>query len=129
MKYILDTHILLWAASGSKKLSLAAKKIINNTNNQLFFSVASIWEVAIKQGLARDDFHIDARLLRRALIDNGYSELPILSEHVVEVNTLPMIHKDPFDRILIAQSMVEGIILMTADESVCQYNRAMIKKV
>ncbi|WP_192482883.1 MULTISPECIES: type II toxin-antitoxin system VapC family toxin [Cysteiniphilum] len=129
MKYILDTHILLWAASGSKKLSLAAKKIINNTNNQLFFSVASIWEVAIKQGLARDDFQVDARLLRRALIDNGYSELPILSEHVVEVNTLPMIHKDPFDRILIAQSMVEGIILMTADESVCQYNRAMIKKV
>lgn len=129
MKYILDTHILLWAASGSKKLSLAAKKIINNTNNQLFFSVASIWEVAIKQGLARDDFQVDARLLRRALIDNGYSELPILSEHVVEVNTLPMIHKDPFDRILIAQSMVEGIMLITADESVCQYNRAMIKKV
>lgn len=129
MKYILDTHILLWAASGSRKLSLAAKKIINNTNNQLFFSVASIWEVAIKQSLARDDFQVDARLLRRALIDNGYSELPIFSEHVVEVNTLPMIHKDPFDRILIAQSMVEGIMLMTADESICQYQQAMIKKV
>jgi len=75
------------------------------------------------------DFQIDARLLRRALIDNGYSELPILSEHVVEVNTLPMIHKDPFDRILIAQSMVEGIMLISADESICQYQQAMIKKV
>lgn len=95
----------------------------------MFFSVASIWEVAIKQSLARDDFQVDARLLRRALIDNGYSELPILSEHVVEINTLPMIHKDPFDRILIAQSMVEGIMLMTAGELICQYQQGMVKKV
>ncbi|WP_395947589.1 type II toxin-antitoxin system VapC family toxin [Caedibacter taeniospiralis] len=128
MKLILDTHVLLWVASDSKKLSAETRRILNDTKNELFFSVASIWEVAIKQSLARDDFNVDARLLRRGLLDHGYSELPILSEHVVEINNLPMIHKDPFDRLLIAQSMVEGIILLTSDELVAQY-QGMIKKV
>jgi PIN domain nuclease of toxin-antitoxin system len=85
------------------------------------FSAASLWEVAIKSGLGRDDFRVDARLLRRGLLDNGYDELAITGEHAVAVANLPPIHKDPFDRMLAAQSAVEGILLLTADPVVAQY--------
>ncbi|WP_338068579.1 type II toxin-antitoxin system VapC family toxin [Azotobacter chroococcum] len=81
----------------------------------------SLWETAIKRGLGRNDFQVDARVLRRGLLDNGYNELPITSEHSVAIDTLPPIHKDPFDRILVAQAMVEGIILLTADALVARY--------
>jgi PIN domain nuclease of toxin-antitoxin system len=80
-----------------------------------------LWEIAIKSGLGRGDFQVDARLLRRELLDNGYLELPITSEHAVAIDGLPPIHKDPFDRLLVAQSMVEGITLLTADPLVAQY--------
>jgi PIN domain nuclease of toxin-antitoxin system len=82
---------------------------------------ASLWEVVIKRGLGRDDFEADSRLLRRGLLDNGYGELPMGSEHVLAIENLPAIHKDPFDRILIAQAQVEGITLLTADPTVAQY--------
>jgi PIN domain nuclease of toxin-antitoxin system len=83
--------------------------------------VSSLWEVVIKRGLGRDDFKVDPRLLRRGLLDNGYSELPISSEHVVAIDTLPPIHKDPFDRVLVAQALVEGITLLTTDATVARY--------
>ena len=118
---LLDTHLLLWAAICPEKLSLDAREIISDNNVSLVFSVASIWEVAIKKGLGRADFVVDARLLRRGLLDNGYNELAILSEHVVAIDALPNIHKDPFDRILIAQAIFEGIILLTADPVVGRY--------
>jgi len=89
--------------------------------NELFFSVASLWEIVIKCGLGRADFQVDPRLLRRGLLDNGYNELPILSEHVVTVGVLPPLHKDPFDRLLIAQAMVEGITLLTSDARAAEY--------
>ena len=122
MKFILDTHLLLWAAGNSKKLSSSARTIINDESNELFFSAASIWEVAIKQSLGRDDFKADARLLRRGLLDNGYSELPIDSEHAVTIDSLPNFHKDPFDRILIAQAMTEGITLLTSNSVIARYS-------
>ncbi len=121
MKLLLDTHLLLWAAGQPNRLSPAALKLIDNPANDLFFSAASIWEVAIKRGLGRDDFQADPRLLRRGLLDNGYSELPILSDYVVAIDSLPPIHKDPFDRLLVAQAMVEGISLLTSDSVVAQY--------
>lgn len=121
MKLLLDTHLLLWAAGQPKKLSTPARKLMENPANDLLFSAASIWEVAIKRGLGRDDFEADPRLLRRGLLDNGYSELPILSDHVVGIDLLPPIHKDPFDRLLVAQATVEGITLLTADSVVAQY--------
>jgi PIN domain nuclease of toxin-antitoxin system len=121
MKLLLDTHLLLWAAGQSNRLSSTAKKLIDNPANELLFSAASVWEVAIKRGLGRGDFQIDPRLLRRGLLDNGYSELPILSEHVVAIESLPPIHKDPFDRLLMAQANVEGVTLLTADSVVAQY--------
>ncbi len=85
------------------------------------FSPASLWEVAIKRGLPRDDFQADPRLLRRGLVDNDYAELPITAEHAIAVDGLPPIHKDPFDRMLVAQSMVEGITLLTVDAIVARY--------
>lgn len=121
MKLLLDTHLLLWLAATPKKLSKKARTYIENQDNELFFSAASIWEVAIKQTLGREDFTVDAHLLRRGLLDNGYSELPILSDHAVAVNGLPDIHKDPFDRMLIAQATVEGFVLLTADATLAKY--------
>lgn len=121
MKLLLDTHLLLWAAGRPDRLSAEARALLDAKENELFFSAASLWEIVIKRGLGRDDFKVDARLLRRGLLDNGYSELPIGSEHVVAIEGLPGIHKDPFDRILLAQAQVEGITLVTADPTLAQY--------
>lgn len=95
--------------------------LIDDLDNQLLFSAASLWEVSIKRGLGQEDFKVDARLLRRGLLDNGYSELPIMSDHVAATENLPLIHKDPFDRILVAQAAVEGITLLTVDTLLSQY--------
>jgi hypothetical protein len=122
MKFLLDTHILLWAAGSPEKLSQQAKSIIEESENELFFSAASLWEISIKIGLGRDDFIVDARVLRRALIDNGYQELSITGLHSVSVEDLPVIHKDPFDRILLSQAMVEGFTLLTSDKTIAQYS-------
>lgn len=121
MKLLLDTHLLLWAAQGVEQLPLDAHALMSDPENELLFSVASLWEIVIKNGLGRKDFKVDPRLLRRCLLDNDYHELPILSEHAVAIGTLPPIHKDPFDRILVAQAMVEGITLLTADGQVAKY--------
>ena len=121
MKLLLDTHLILWAADQSGRLPPAARLLLEDPDNQLMFSAVSIWEIAIKHGLGRSDFHVDARLLRRGLLDNGYLELPITSAHAVAIDRLPPIHKDPFDRLLVAQAMVEGITLVTADPLVGQY--------
>ena len=121
MKLLLDTHLLLWAAGYPDRLSAEARSFIDNPDNELLFSAASLWEVVIKRGLGREDFKVDVRVLRRGLLDNGYSELPIVSGHVVAIESLPTIHKDPFDRVLVAQATVEGITLLTVDSLVAQY--------
>ncbi len=121
MKLLLDTHLLLWAAGEPRRLSKAARALIDDPENELLFSAASSWEVAIKRSLGRKDFTVDARLLRRGLLDNGYGELPILSEHVVATESLPPIHKDPFDRVLVAQAVIEGITLLTVDPVMLRY--------
>ena len=121
MKLLLDTHLLLWSAGIPDRLSAEARALIGAPEHELFFSAASIWEIAIKRGLGRDDFQVDTRLLRRGLLDNGYRELPIGSEHAVAIDSLPPLHKDPFDRLLVAQAMVEGITLLTSDTMVAQY--------
>jgi len=121
MKLLLDTHLLLWAAGEPDRLSAEAVGLLSDETNRLLFSAASLWEVAVKSGLGRADFRADARLLRRGLLDNGYEELPILGAHAVAVEDLPPLHKDPFDRILVAQSTVEGILLLTVDPLVNRY--------
>ena len=125
MKLLLDTHVLLWSAGEPDRLSAEARTLIGATENELFFSAASLWEIVIKRGLGREDFRVDARVLRRGLLDNGYSELPMGSEHVVAIESLPIIHKDPFDRMLIAQAQVEGITLLTSDPTVAKYPGAI----
>jgi PIN domain nuclease of toxin-antitoxin system len=121
VKLLLDTHVVIWAAGFPERLSVEGRELIADTDNDLVFSAASLWEIAIKSTLGREDFIVDARLLRRGLLDNGYSELPVASEHAVAIDGLPPIHKDPFDRLLVAQAMVEGITLLTGDDLVGQY--------
>jgi PIN domain nuclease of toxin-antitoxin system len=121
MQLLLDTHLLLWATAEPVRLSAIARSLITDAENELLFSAASLWEVAIKSSLHRDDFRVNPRLLRRELLNNGYSELPVASEHAVAIDGMPLLHKDPFDRILIAQAMVEGITLLTIDPLVAQY--------
>ena len=121
MKYLLDTHLLLWAAAEPKRLPEAARALMEDADNTLLFSAASLWEVAIKAGLGRPDFVVEPAVLRRGLLDNGYVELSVASEHAVATVTLPPIHRDPFDRLLVAQAQVEGITLLTADAVVARY--------
>jgi len=121
LKLLLDTHLLLWAAGDPGQLSAAARVLMEDQENELLFSAANLWEITIKSSIGRSDFHVDGRVLRRGLLDNGYRELPITSEHAVTIDLLPPIHKDPFDRILVAQAMVEGITLLTNDALIAQY--------
>ena len=121
MRLLLDTHILLWAALSWRRLPSQARVLLEQEHNILVFSVASLWEVAIKRSLGREDFRVDPRLLRRGLVDNGYEELAILGQHTAAVDGLPPLHKDPFDRLLIAQSLIEGITLLTVDPLVARY--------
>jgi len=119
MKLLIDTHLLLWAAAGN--LPADAARYINDMANTLYFSPASIWEVVIKCGLGRTDFIIDPAFLYDGLINAGYIELAIKGQHTLLVHSLPMLHKDPFDRILLAQSAYEGITLLTTDKFISQY--------
>ena len=121
MRLLLDTHLLLWAAAFPDRLSASARSLIEDPQHELHFSVASLWEVAIKFGLARDDFRADPRLVRRALLENGYSELPVMGSHAVAVDLLPSIHGDPFDRLLVAQAQIEAMTLLTADTKISRY--------
>jgi PIN domain nuclease of toxin-antitoxin system len=121
LKLLLDTHLLLWAAGMPDRLSAEALALIEDQANELIYSAASIWEISIKSSLGRPDFQVDPRLLRRALLDNSYMELPITGDHAAAVGGLPTLHGDPFDRLLIAQSMVEGVLLLTSDSLVARY--------
>ena len=121
MKLLLDSHLLIWSALVTRPLPEKAKRLLSDPENDLIFSSASVWEITIKAGLGKPDFQIDPRVLRRTLLDNGYEELPLISEHSIALLNLPPIHKDPFDRILVAQAMVEGITLLTVDATVAKY--------
>ncbi|MDP3404347.1 MAG: type II toxin-antitoxin system VapC family toxin [Brevundimonas sp.] len=122
----MDTHILLWSAQRRQQVPATAALLINDENNVLFFSAASIWEIAVKKA-TRSDFETDSHALRRNLLDNGYVELPIWSIHTLAVERLPMIHRDPFDRILIAQALTEGLTLVTSDHQVARYPGPILK--
>ena len=124
MKLLLDTHILLWLAADM--LPPAAAEYVVDESNELYFSPASIWEIVIKRGLGRPDFEVDPHLLYSGLMENGYEQLMINAQHTLLTGTLPMFHKDPFDRILLAQSISEGISLLTADAIMAKYPAPVI---
>lgn len=121
MKLLPDTHLLVWSAREPERLSKEARYLIEDARNELFFSAVSIWEVAVKQSLNRNDFNVDARALRRGLLENGYRELTLTGDHAIAISELPPIHQDPFDRILIAQARSENITLLTADALIAKY--------
>jgi PIN domain nuclease of toxin-antitoxin system len=121
VRLLLDTHLLLWASGPTELLPDTAVAMLGDPHNELWFSVVSLWEITIKHGLRRGDFQVDPRVFRRELLENGYSELTITAEHALAVGLLPPIHKDPFDRILVAQATVEAIILLTSDATVARY--------
>jgi len=121
VNFLLDTHLILWAATNPHRLSEDARRIVLDSANELFYSAASLWEIAIKRGLGRSDFQVDPRRLWRMLPLNGYRELPITGEHGIAVETLPLLHKDPFDRLLLAQARVESMVLLTKDLQLAEY--------
>ena len=127
MKFLLDTEFVLWVPIDDRRIGGQAREILTDSANQFVFSVSSIWEIAIKKALRRQDFQFDPREIRRLLIENGYEELTLQSRHVVAVDSMAPIHKDPFDRILIAQAMVEGITLLTADPVIARYPGPILK--
>ena len=121
MKLLLDTQLLIWVAGLPQRLSAAALTLLNDPGNELLFSAASIWEIDIKYALRQDHFRVDPRVLRRRSLDSGYTELPVTGRHAVTIDTLPRLHKDPFDRLLLAQAISEGIILLTSDAQLARY--------
>ena len=121
MRLLLDTQILLWSAGIPGRLSKGLRGLIEDPDSQLVFSAASVWEIAIKNSLGREDFRVDPHLVRRGLLENGYDELPVTGLHSAGIEVLPPIHKDPFDRILVMQALMESLTLVTADPVVARY--------
>lgn len=121
MRLLLDTHVLLWAVGMSGRLSAATRQMLETPDNEVYYSAANLWEIAIKSSLRRTDFQIDPEQLLAALPTMDFTELPITARHAAAVARLPSLHRDPFDRLLIAQSQVEPMILLTNDELLVQY--------
>jgi PIN domain nuclease of toxin-antitoxin system len=122
-----DTHLLLWAAFEPGKVPAKAESLLKDLGNELFFSAASIWKVAIKTARGLADFQVNPTRLRMGLLENGYSEIPVTGAHAVAVTALPMLHKDPFDRLLVAQAVVEQFVLLTSDKILAAYPGSIIK--
>lgn len=120
---LLDTNLLLWAAFEPARLSPKAAAALRSRETPLAFSLASLWEVAIKTSLGRPDFAVDPALLHRALLSEGFVEMPITAPHLARVATLPWVHRDPFDRLLVAQALEDGITLLTVDATLKRYGR------
>ena len=122
MNLLLDTHLLIWAASTPEQLSSEALSLLQNPEHNLYFSAVNLWEISIKRGSGRQDFRVDPPLLHRGLIENGYTELVVKSFHCIALEQLPAIHNDPFDRMLVAQAVSEGMLLLTSDSVVAKYS-------
>jgi PIN domain nuclease of toxin-antitoxin system len=121
MRLLLDTHLLVWAMGEPERLPAGCAAMLEDPSNNLVFSVASLWELVIKQALGRPDFNLEPVLLRQALLSGGWQELPIEASHALAVSHLPPLHRDPFDRLLLAQAQVEGLLLLTADSQLSLY--------
>ncbi len=121
MRLLLDTHLLLWSMAASRRLPAEVRELLTDPDNAVFCSAASIWEIAIKSTLEKRDFKIDLPGLLRALPRAGFTELPVSAAHAVAVATLPAHHKDPFDRLLVAQAMRGPLILLTNDSQLAAY--------
>ncbi len=121
MRLLVDTHLLLWSAAMSRRLPSEARRLLEEQNNDVFYSAASLWEIAIMAGLRKSDFMVNLALLRPALAGMGFVELPVSGAHAEKLATLPPVHKDPFDRMLVAQSLTEPLVLLTNDAILAGY--------
>ena len=121
MRLLVDTHLLLWAAASSRRLPQAARRLLEDPANDVLFSAASLWEIVVKTALRKPDFKVDVSLLRPALLEMGFSELPVQGAHAERLASLPPIHRDPFDRMLVAQSLAEPLVLLTNDGVLAGY--------
>ena len=113
--------MLLWVAIEPERVPASIRTLLEDQTNKIYFSAASFFEISIKIGLGRQDFQIDPARLRRGLRENGYVELQITVDHTLVLRSLLKIHKDPFDRILVAQAMSEGLVLLTSDSVLARY--------
>lgn len=121
MPILLDTHVLLWALAASRKLPAEARTLLVDARTTVLFSAASIWEIAIKSALRRRDFRVNLPQLLGTAVDTGFVELPVTAAHAARVITLPAVHRDPFDRLLIAQALTESAVLLTNDQALRVY--------
>lgn len=125
MRLLVDTHLLLWATAKSRRLPKQARLLLEDPTHEVFFSVASLWEIVIKAALRKPDFRVDVAVLRPALAEMGFVELPVSGAHAERLASLPPLHKDPFDRMLVAQSQAEPLILLTNDEVLAGYGEGV----
>lgn len=121
MRLLLDTHVLMWTGLEPARLRRGTRDLFEDPENTLIFSVISVIEVAIKYMRGRVDFHAPPDAFRHDLLNNGLTELPLLGDHALALERLPAVHGDPFDRLLVAQALVEGLTLVTADEALARY--------
>ena len=126
MRLLLDTHMLLWAAAMSARLPGQARTLLEDASNEVYCSTASLWEIAIKSALRRPDFDVDLKTLRAALPEMAIAELPVTGRHAEALAALPPVHKDPFDRLLVAQAMAEPLVLLTNDAVLAEYGRGIM---
>lgn len=127
MNLLLDTHVALWAITDSPKLQKKARELIESPRSTVWISAATVWEIAIKHGLGRGDMPVSGQRALRYFQESGYRFLPVEPEHVAAVEDLSEHHADPFDRILVAQALVEPMRLMTHDPLVARYSDTIIK--
>lgn len=123
MRFLVDTHLLIWAAFDDRRLSDEGRQLLGDHSNKLFFSSASMWELAIKSALPAKPLNFDPAKLRKGLLYAGYEELAVTGDHALEVANLPRIHRDPFDGILVAQAKSEGLVLLTSDSTLVRYGK------
>lgn len=126
MRILVDTHVLLWALSDPARIESAAREALESRRNEVFFSAASIWEIAIKARLLRMQFGVDAEEVAQVAQGIGFLELPIRANHAAGVARMPLHHKDPFDRILVSQSVAESLRLMTTDRVLAAYSKDLV---
>jgi PIN domain nuclease of toxin-antitoxin system len=121
MRLLVDTHLLLWAAAQSRRLPSEARRLLEDPANDVYFSAASLWEIVVKAALRRSDFKVNVALLRPALAEMGFEELAVTGAHAERLASLPRVHKDPFDRMLVSQSLAEPLVLLTNDRVLAGY--------
>ena len=122
MRVLLDTHILMWALAEPWRLDGETRATIESCDIEVLFSAASIWEIAIKAGLGHTDFAFDPTEIAGSALDTGFTELPVRAKAAALVAQLPLLHRDPFDRVLVAQAIVEPATLFTADAQLVPYS-------